>query len=150
MLYKQNYFGEDDYWGMLADAGFQIPIHMNDPAREGEHTGRSGLKPTPVGMSLAYVPAGSFLMGSDAKGMPEWPVHRVEVSGFWIGQYEVTYGQFDHFEIRHSGSSVEDYPVQGISYADAVSTPEEKYTKSRGKSAQFTLVLFVSVGSLDH
>ncbi|MBF0426922.1 MAG: formylglycine-generating enzyme family protein, partial [Magnetococcales bacterium] len=51
-----------------------------------------------TGMKFVWVPAGSFLMGS-AKGAPgrrsdETPQHPVELDGFWMGQYPVTWGEW--------------------------------------------------------
>ncbi|MBI3360139.1 MAG: SUMF1/EgtB/PvdO family nonheme iron enzyme [Chloroflexi bacterium] len=43
---------------------------------------------------LVYVPAGSFLMGSDLGGLDERPVHKVTVNGFWIDRTEVTNAQY--------------------------------------------------------
>jgi len=69
-----------------------------------------------LGMKLALVPAGEFLMGNDespealAKAYPQYerrrfaelsdeaPVHRVRITRpFYLGQYEVTVGQFRKF-----------------------------------------------------
>lgn len=62
-----------------------------------------------IGMNLVYVPAGSFLMGSaapatqlaqeydegQARFVDEIPQHSVRISqGFWMGQTEVTQGQY--------------------------------------------------------
>jgi len=51
-----------------------------------------------TGMKLVYIPAGSFMMGSPSneKGPPEeGPQHEVRISeGFWMGQTEVTQGQY--------------------------------------------------------
>ncbi|MBF0153693.1 MAG: SUMF1/EgtB/PvdO family nonheme iron enzyme [Magnetococcales bacterium] len=51
-----------------------------------------------TGMKFVWIPSGSFLMGS-AKGAPgrrsdEVPQHLVELDGFWMGQYPVTWGQW--------------------------------------------------------
>lgn len=73
------------------------------------------------GMVFVRVPAGEFLMGSDepaatlARDFPqleprrlaaladEAPVHRVRITrAFWLGQHEVTVGQFRRF-LRESG-----------------------------------------------
>jgi len=69
-----------------------------------------------LGMKFVLVPAGDFLMGSDetpaslARDFPQYevarflqlndeaPVHRVRISKpFWLGQHEVTVGQFRQF-----------------------------------------------------
>ncbi|MFU8855804.1 MAG: formylglycine-generating enzyme family protein [Deferrisomatales bacterium] len=49
-----------------------------------------------MGIVLVFVPGGSYFMGSPADGgrYDEQPLHRVSVSDFWIGKYEVTQGQW--------------------------------------------------------
>lgn len=56
-----------------------------------------------VGMELVYVAPGSFQMGSSDGDAyyHEKPVHTVRVTkGFWVGQTEVTNGQYQHFAKR--------------------------------------------------
>jgi formylglycine-generating enzyme required for sulfatase activity len=51
--------------------------------------------PGGVEMSFAYIPPGEFQMGSNTRSI-EMPVHRVRISqGFWMGQTEVTQGQWE-------------------------------------------------------
>jgi formylglycine-generating enzyme required for sulfatase activity len=54
-----------------------------------------------IGMRFVAIPGGEFLMGSpeDDKdaGASEKPQHRVRISPFWMGQTEVTRGQFRRF-----------------------------------------------------
>ncbi|MCX6081220.1 MAG: bifunctional serine/threonine-protein kinase/formylglycine-generating enzyme family protein [Chloroflexi bacterium] len=45
------------------------------------------------GMVMVYVPAGSFIMGSDTRN-DEQPVHTVTLDGYWIDQTEVTNAMF--------------------------------------------------------
>jgi len=52
-----------------------------------------------IGMKLVYIPAGSFMMGSpsteEGRFTHEGPQHLVHISeGFWMGQMEVTQGQY--------------------------------------------------------
>jgi len=52
-----------------------------------------------IGMKLVYIPAGSFMMGSpsteEGRLRREGPQHQVRISeGFWMGQTEVTQGQY--------------------------------------------------------
>jgi serine/threonine protein kinase len=42
------------------------------------------------GMTLVYVPAGEFTMGSDSGDFNEKPIHTVYLDAFWIDQTEVT------------------------------------------------------------
>jgi formylglycine-generating enzyme required for sulfatase activity len=63
-----------------------------------------GAKPAPkpgtvvknsIGMELVYVPAGSFMMGSENGRSNEKPVHQVTIKeGFYMGRYEVTQAQW--------------------------------------------------------
>jgi hypothetical protein len=46
------------------------------------------------GMTLLYVPAGEFTMGSDNGEADEKPVHTVYLDAFWIDQTEVTNKQY--------------------------------------------------------
>lgn len=41
------------------------------------------------GMTLVYVPAGEFIMGSEVRD-DEMPIHKVSLDAFWIDQTEVT------------------------------------------------------------
>jgi len=72
-----------------------------------------------IGMFLVYVPAGKFLMGNPS--LSDTPVHRVEVSGFWIGQYEVTNAQFDRFQkrTRPPESLTDGQPVMSVPWPAA-------------------------------
>jgi formylglycine-generating enzyme len=51
---------------------------------------------------LARIPAGDFLMGASDFGRDERPVHRVFVSEFFIGRFEVTQDEYARF-VRASG-----------------------------------------------
>ncbi|WKZ48212.1 MAG: SUMF1/EgtB/PvdO family nonheme iron enzyme [Anaerolineales bacterium] len=46
------------------------------------------------GMTLLYVPAGEFTMGSNEGGSNEKPTHRVFLDEFWIDKTEVTNGMY--------------------------------------------------------
>jgi len=53
---------------------------------------------------MVYIPAGSFLMGNSGTGndainghSDEFPQHSVYLSGYWIGKYEVTRGEYRQF-----------------------------------------------------
>jgi formylglycine-generating enzyme required for sulfatase activity/SH3-like domain-containing protein len=65
-----------------------------------------------AGITLVYVPAGDFLMGStdsdsDANA-DEKPQHRVYVDGYWIGKTEVTQAEYIEF-IEAGGYSKREY-----------------------------------------
>src|SRR5262245_34595787 len=54
---------------------------------------------TKVSFDMVPIPAGKFLMGSskNEKGRAddEGPEHPVELKGFWVGKFEVTWDEFD-------------------------------------------------------
>ena len=51
-----------------------------------------------IGMKLARIPAGEFMMGTNSGQPSEKPVHRVQISkAFYMGAHEVTVGQWRAF-----------------------------------------------------
>jgi formylglycine-generating enzyme required for sulfatase activity len=46
------------------------------------------------GMTLVYVPGGTFPMGSEDGDSDERPIHNVTLDGFWLDQTEVTNAQY--------------------------------------------------------
>jgi sulfatase modifying factor 1 len=52
------------------------------------------LEITEHGMVFRYIPAGSFLMGSETGDPDEQPVHKVQLSQFWISQTPVSWATF--------------------------------------------------------
>lgn len=73
-------------------------------------------------MTMAYIPAGVFLMGGEE--VYRAPIHEVYLDAFWMDEHEVTYGQYKKFmeEARHyydvSGEG-EDHPAIYISWYGA-------------------------------
>ena len=80
---------------------------------------------------MAHIPAGKFIMGSDARLPDEGPQHEVTLPAFLIDKYEVTnlqYKQFidvtqrkspEHFSNRTFPKGKADHPVTFVSWADA-------------------------------
>lgn len=60
-----------------------------------------GLPIVPTPCEMVFVPAGSFLMGNNGSEpylhCEELPQHSVYLSGYWIGKYEVTRGEYRQF-----------------------------------------------------
>ncbi|MGD0399870.1 MAG: SUMF1/EgtB/PvdO family nonheme iron enzyme [Syntrophobacteraceae bacterium] len=87
-------------------------------------TRREWKDPT-TGMEFVWVEGGTYQMGcgpwaGDCKPN-ELPVHEVTVSGFWIGKYTVTQGQWEKVTGNNpSGFKKGDnYPVETVSWDDA-------------------------------
>ncbi|MEI7776342.1 MAG: SUMF1/EgtB/PvdO family nonheme iron enzyme, partial [Verrucomicrobiota bacterium] len=51
----------------------------------------------PLGVDMAWIPAGKFTMGSNDGQPDEKPIHDVKIKGFWIDRYAVTNDQFAKF-----------------------------------------------------
>lgn len=72
-----------------------------------------------IGMKLVLIPAGEFQMGSN-KSDAEKPIHRIQITKpFWIGQTEVTQGQFERVMKAtpwRGESYVKDGPAVAASY----------------------------------
>lgn len=73
-----------------------------------------------IGMELVYVPAGSFMMGSE-KYLKDGPAHQVTIrEGFYMGRYEVTQAQWQ--AVMGSNPSEfkgDNLPVEQVSWNDA-------------------------------
>ena len=71
---------------------------------------------------MVFVEGGTFQMGSTSGKDREKPVHRVTVSDFYIGKYEVTQGEYEAVmgtnpsEFKKSGK---DAPVEEVSWVEA-------------------------------
>ena len=105
-----------------------------------------------IGMELAYIPAGTFLMGSPedeaGRSADEGPVHEVTITtGFYLGMYAVTQGEYEevkgtnpsYFSATGSGKDkVKDlktrrFPVERVSYEDAVKFCEKVSARKEEK-----------------
>ena len=60
-------------------------------------SGRPATQPAPPTEHMAWIPGGTFLMGSDQYYPEERPAHRVAVDGFWIDRHPVTNEDFRGF-----------------------------------------------------
>jgi formylglycine-generating enzyme required for sulfatase activity len=56
-------------------------------------------------ISMVPVPGGEFSMGSEAGEPDEAPEHTVQVGGFWMGTYEITWDQYQLFADRNIDSA---------------------------------------------
>ncbi len=73
----------------------------------------------PPAEGMAWVPGGTFLMGSDHHYPEEAPAHRVTVSGFWIDRYVVTNADFRRFVEATGYVTLAERPVNPADYPGA-------------------------------
>jgi formylglycine-generating enzyme required for sulfatase activity/serine/threonine protein kinase len=73
-----------------------IPSEQYIGERSGQAV-RNVVLPTGGSVSMMYVPAGDFTMGTDLGNDYEKPPHRVYLDAFWIDRTEVTNAQFAAF-----------------------------------------------------
>jgi formylglycine-generating enzyme required for sulfatase activity len=108
-------------------------LHTSDAASPGEtKTGNDG-------KTMAWIPDGTFTMGSNQGNRNERPPHEVTVNGFWMDTHEVTNAEFAKF-VEASGSKPqgdwkagytsgkEDHPIMSVTWIDAAN-----YCKWAGK-----------------
>ena len=112
-------------------------------ASQPEPSSESEMKPytntipgTRVTFSMVPIPAGEFVMGSpdsEANRKPdEGPQHKVKISPFWMGQFEVTWNEYELFmypdeEKRTRATVASD--EKGDKLADAVTHPSKPYVE---------------------
>ncbi|MBF0367991.1 MAG: formylglycine-generating enzyme family protein [Magnetococcales bacterium] len=75
-------------------------------------------------MEMIWLSGGCYQMGSPPKASgrdaDEGPVHQACLSGFWMGRYEVTQGQWEKI-VRNNPASFRkghSYPIEGVSWED--------------------------------
>jgi len=73
---------------------------------------------TPSGM--AWIPGGTFRMGSDHHYPEEAPAHRVKVGGFWMDCTSVTNEEFSRFVASTGYVTMAERPPQAEDYPDAL------------------------------
>jgi formylglycine-generating enzyme required for sulfatase activity len=112
------------------------------------HKGGDTWKEPVTGMEFAWVSSGSFRMGCgnwDGEGnRDEFPVHEVDIDGFWIGKYPVTQGQWEMVMsnpflkmVRSNNPSWfkmgKDHPVDQVSWNDAQEFIQKLISSNKGK-----------------
>ena len=80
-------------------------------------------------MTLLYVPAGEFTMGSDSGAIDQGPAHKVTLDAFWIDQTEVTNAMYSR--CRFDGVCA--YPIKGGSY-------NEEFYHDRGEYSNYPVI----------
>ena len=77
-------------------------------------------------MTMTYIPPGKFYMGSNDGSDSAKPPHEVDLDGYWICKYEVTFDQYDQYCEDTKREKPDDegwgrgkHPVINVSWFDA-------------------------------
>jgi sulfatase modifying factor 1 len=70
--------------------------------------------------NMAWIPGGTFRMGSDNHYIEERPAHRVTVDGFWIDKYPVTNERFAQFIADTGYTTFAEIPPNPADYPGAL------------------------------
>ena len=73
----------------------------------------------PASENMAWIPGGTFLMGSNDHYPEEAPAHRVAVDGFWIDRHTVTNAEFKRFVDETGYVTVAERPANAADYPGA-------------------------------
>jgi formylglycine-generating enzyme required for sulfatase activity len=68
---------------------------------------------------MAWIPGGTFLMGSDVHYPEEKPAHKVKVDGFWIDPHAVTNREFARFVEETGHVTLAEKPADAADYPGA-------------------------------
>ena len=124
----------------VKDQDIKFDVHLSEitissKAPIGRKAGDEWTEPS-TGMKFVYVPGGEFEMGCGGEwagdcDSDERPAHSVRLSGFWLGKYEVTVGEFRQFvsEAKYAGDG------QNIWRCDGMSKPENMEQGDRHPAA---------------
>jgi formylglycine-generating enzyme required for sulfatase activity len=111
------------------------PLLVIDRSTAGQPAASATLSPyaeaipnSDVKFEMVPVPGGTFTMGSPEKepgrDPDEGPRHAVKVEAFWIGKFEVTWDEFDHFAYSTDQPAAKPGAPGG---ADALTRPTPAY-----------------------
>ena len=88
-------------------------------ARESTAHSHAGAAPPPPFKHMAWIPGGTFLMGSNDFYPEERPAHSVTVDGFWMDEHPVTNAEFRRFAKATSYITVAERSPNPSDYPDA-------------------------------
>ncbi|MDM0114967.1 formylglycine-generating enzyme family protein [Variovorax sp. J22R133] len=89
---------------------------MNEPVQTERPTSTT---PNASNDNMAWIPGGTFLMGSNDHYPEEAPAHRVAVNGFWIDRHTVTNAEFKRFVDATRYVTVAERPANAADYPGA-------------------------------
>lgn len=113
---------------VLAKEGIQTAAEMK--------TYTNTIPGTVVNYTMVAIPGGEFVMGSPDseadRGDDESPQHKVQVAPFWMGQFELTWNEYELFMYPDDEKKLRaHYPTEETvnAVSDAVTRPSKPYTE---------------------
>jgi formylglycine-generating enzyme required for sulfatase activity len=113
--------------GQFAEIARNRTNYLEEEKRKASAPRAGAIVRNQMGMEMAYIPAGTFMMGSPAseaqRSSDEGPQHQVTIrEGFYMGRYEVTQAQWQ--EVMGTNPSYfkdcgGNCPVENVSWNDA-------------------------------
>ncbi|PKN07719.1 MAG: hypothetical protein CVU73_09865 [Deltaproteobacteria bacterium HGW-Deltaproteobacteria-8] len=109
----------------LQQLAMASPPKQAPPAPAEEHKAGDTWTDPATGMEFVWVPQGCFQMGTAEGRADESPVHEVCLSGFWLGRFELTQGQWAKVMgnnpsfTQGSAGGGPTYPLERVSWNDA-------------------------------
>ncbi|NLW18679.1 MAG: SUMF1/EgtB/PvdO family nonheme iron enzyme [Candidatus Cloacimonetes bacterium] len=74
-----------------------------------------------IALEMVFVEGGNFQMGSNSLPLSEKPIHKVTISSFWIGKYELTQKEWKEVMNNNPSNRKNDnLPVINVTWYDAV------------------------------
>jgi len=85
------------YLKLIVFNGILIPFSVLNAQNFEDY--KQDVKGEEISIELVAIEGGAFLMGTknSSRNADEKPAHQVEVDGFWMGKYEITWKQYDTF-----------------------------------------------------
>ena len=74
---------------------------------------------SPPAENMAWIPGGTFAMGSDKHYPEEAPAHKVTVGGFWMSRHTVTNAEFEKFVAATGHVTLAERPANAADYPGA-------------------------------
>src|SRR5215471_20000031 len=94
-------------------------MEVNSPTHEDTVVKDSPPPGKPPAEGMVWIPAGTFLMGSDRHYPEEAPAHKVTVNGFWMDRHTVTNREFKRFVDATGHVTLAERPANAADYPGA-------------------------------
>ena len=101
-------------------ASYAQVIPVEQPKHKKAVSAKKGVANNRLNIPMVFVQGGSFDMGSDDDGKDALPIHRITVSDFYIGKFEITQAQWRTIMGNNPSNfqNCDHCPVENVSWDD--------------------------------